>query len=745
MDKYLNYHLHTTYSNASTIDSCNSIESMIIRAKELGQTSFCITEHGNTLSKFESSMLCKKYKMKQIIGTEAYFVLDRLHSWEGKTLDKKTKTPIMVKDKSNAHIIIIAKNRNGYRQINKALSIANTTGFYMKPRIDLQIVKEVLNPNDVIITTACCGGILAKYDMEQIILEFKDFIDAGSFFIEFQAHNTDKQKEYNSAIFELAKKYNIKTTVACDTHVVTEVDEFYRDLILKRKNMIYDDEDGWMLDFPSYEELFYRFKIQGILPDEVIMESLQNTNLIDSMCENYDITEYSLKIPVPIMYRHLSSDDRFKKLKDIIYFEFEEYCKKDSYPNKNKQKYIDAIEYELGEIYGCHTHDYFLLHYEIIKRGRELGGVLTKTSRGSAACYIVNMLLHFTAIDRLQTSLPLLPQRFMTKERLLLSKSAPDIDLNMADPAPFYQATKELIGEEYCYPMIAFGKVQEKTAWKIYAATNGISVETANDVSKSIDEYMTAKKYEEEDSEIDIYDYIPSQYRKEFEDSKHFRAVIENVRQHACGHLVSPINIVEEIGLIKCKDVICAAIEGSIADKLGYVKSDFLIVSVVDIIDKIYKRIGIEQPSPQELLRNLDEKVWDIYSLGYTAEVNQFTANRTKKMMEVFLPKSLNDLSAAVSFIRPGCTSIVDKLVKREPMSFGVKGIDDILYSHTNIGSYVIYQESIMEMLKYAGIDKKETYSLLKAISKRKPEVIQTAKETFIEGIVKRIMEDKKE
>ena len=169
-----------------------------------------------------------------------------------------------------------------------------------------------------------------------------------------------------------------------------------------------------------------------------------------------------------------------------------------------------------------------------------------------------------------------------------------------------------------------------------------------------------------------------------------------------------------------------------------------MVVSCIDIIDRIYKRIGIPQPSPQELLKLVDDKVWNIYELGLTFEVNQFTANRTKKYMETYKPRSIEDLSSAVSFIRPGCSSIVDKLVKRENFTFGVKEIDDILFKHTGIGSYVLYQESIMKMLEYAGIDKKDTYVILKSISKKRLEVIQSAKEMFIEGMVKRIMEGNK-
>ena len=244
MDKYFNYHMHSTYSNVSTTDSVTNIECLIKKSIELGQDSFCVTEHGNLLSKYETSFLCKKYKIKQIVGAEFYFVRDRLKEVDGSSIDKKTKLPTKIKDKTNAHIIMIAKNRNGYEQLNTISSWANIDGFYAKPRIDLALINKYVNENDVIITTACCAGFVAKYGTD-IISEFQRFIDAGNFYIEFQAHNTDKQKEYNKIILEYAKSHNIPTTIACDTHIITEEDELYRNLLLRRKNQVYEDESGW--------------------------------------------------------------------------------------------------------------------------------------------------------------------------------------------------------------------------------------------------------------------------------------------------------------------------------------------------------------------------------------------------------------------------------------------------------------------------------------------------------------------
>lgn len=423
--EYFNYHMHSTYSNVSTMDSTNSVESLVIRAKELGQTAFTLSEHGNMISKYESANMCKKYKLKHICAVEAYFVKDRLAETETETIDKKTKLPTRVKDKTNAHMVLIAKTQKGHKQLNTILSYANIDGFYNRARIDLELINKYVDEKDVIITTACCGGFVAKYGIE-IISEFQRFIDAGNFYIEFQAHNTEKQKTYNEIILKYAIENNIPTTVACDTHLINENDDIFRALLLKRKGIRYEEEDGWYLDYPSGEELAYRFEIQNVIPASLIMESFRNTLKIAEECETYDITEYSLKIPIAKPFRHLTNEQRKDKLMEILRAELEDYYSRDEFASNNKQLYEDALVYESGEIFGCETHDYFLSNYLIIKRAKELGGILTKTSRGSAGCYISNMLLHFTAMDKFQFNLPLLPERFMTKERLLLSHSAPD-------------------------------------------------------------------------------------------------------------------------------------------------------------------------------------------------------------------------------------------------------------------------------------------------------------------------------
>ena len=171
------------------------------------------------------------------------------------------------------------------------------------------------------------------------------------------------------------------------------------------------------------------------------------------------------------------------------------------------------------------------------------------------------------------------------------------------------------------------------------------------------------------------------------------------------------------------------------------------MVSIVDILDKIYKRIGIPQHNTTDIVKICEDlpEVYEVYSSGQVFEVNQMGSPRTIKYLEKFQPRNIYDLSVVVAAIRPGAMSLVDKVMDRDNYKIGVPEIDDMLFEHTGIGSYVLYQESIMAMLAYADIPMKETYTLVKAISKKKLGVIQAAKEDFIKGMVKKLMKEEDE
>ena len=300
------------------------------------------------------------------------------------------------------------------------------------------------------------------------------------------------------------------------------------------------------------------------------------------------------------------------------------------------------MEYEYGEIDGSHTADYFLSNHALVDLAvTKYNGQLTTTSRGSASSYYTSKLLGFTTMDRFEAEVPIYPERFVTKERILASHQMPDIDFNVADQKPFVDAAKELFGEHGCYPLLAVGKLGEKSGFKLYADIRGLEPSVANDISKCIDQYNEALKQvddEEDKKDIHIEDYITDpKYLEIFNDSKPYQGIIEQAKCHACGFLLFNGNpnqkdvigygdIRYEIGLIRCqsestgKSTIVANIEGGLLDSYGYVKDDFLIVDVVGIIYKLYQNIGMKVPTVSQLRKMVqeDELTWRMYEIGAT-------------------------------------------------------------------------------------------------------------------------------
>jgi len=745
---YVNLHVHSHHSNIVSPDVVITEEALVKKAYDLGMKSLALTDHGTTIGKIAFAKACKKYHIKPIFGMEGYFVKDINKEIE-KTIMVRGKEKISVqKDNKNGHILFLAKNEKGLEQINELMSDSYLFGFYSKPRCDIAMINKYLNPKDVIVSSACIGGFLSKED-EDILEHFKEFIDNGNFYLEFQPHNNEKQIAYSKKILEYHEKYKIPILATNDTHALDDKTVEFRDGFLKSKNIIYEEESGgWYIDFPAYAEMFNRFIEQGVLSQEQVIEAIENTNVINEQIEYVDILDDSFKIPILKKYENYTLQERHNILKELCFAKFDQYKNSTSHILEEFElEYIKGIEYELKEVEKCGMADYFLINYEIIQLAtNKYDGVITKTSRGSSSCFFINFLLGFTAMDRfLFSKLPLFPERFLTAERILDARTPPDVDHNVADPIPFILAAKELLGEDHVYPMIALGLYRVKSSWKLFSRINNIDADSANEVSKSIEAWEKAVKYadEEHKDEIIVDDFIPEEYSEVFESSKDARSIIDNIKPHPCGLLISPYNLRKKFGLITVgrgeNKITCVAIEG-IAEKLGYLKLDMLTVSVVDILSKIYKKIGIKQHSPQELLEEVekDPSIMEIYSNGITAEVNQMTSPRTIKFLKDFQPKTIYDLSTVVAAIRPGAMSVVDRMMSRSDYSYRIDEIDELLSTHTGSAPAIIYQESIMSLLKLANIDTAEAYKILKAISKKKIDVIKAVEEKFVDAMKKR-------
>lgn len=740
MNNYENYHSHKMFTNKVVPDSPAYYEDYINRALELGQTVVTSVEHGYQGNYYQlNELICKKNielqkrrdngednvpnNLKFVFGTEAYWVKDR-HE----------------KDRSNCHMIILAKTEKGRKAINLMLSKANEDGMFAgRPRIDFELLFE-LPKDDVFITTACIAYWNKYDDINEITLKFKEYF-GNNFYLEVQNHNTIQQQELNKKILEIARENNISIIAGMDTHYIYEEDYKKRNDILHYKHIYYDDEDGWFMDYPSYDEAFNRFKNQGILNDIEIYEALNNTNII----KDFDYLDLGLKtikndkgeyelysdIKLPTIYPNKTQKEKDNILIKTIYNEWNKYKEEENIVDEEDIKqHIDGIKYELGEVLKTGMGDYFTLHYEGIKRGVELyNGKITKRGRGSAVGFFINTLLGFSKVDRFKAPIKLYPERFLTSTRILQTRALPDIDNNIADAEPFEHAFKDLLGEHGIYPMIAFGTLKKSSAVKLYMGAKDEPAYIQDEVSKQLQQYDEKLKYCENDEDrdnINIEDYISKEYIHYINDSKSYQGIVVQASPHPCAHILLNGDIREEIGIVRCeskaskKSVLVACIDGTTADHYKFLKTDLLIVDVVGLTEAIWERIGEKSISNTELEKRVaskeGKKTWDIYKNGYTLCVNQCEKDGTKKKCMRYKMKNTGEVSAFVAGVRPGFKSLFNNFLDRKPYTTHVPELDELLKDSY---SYMLYQESIMAFLNWLGIDMKDTYEIVKNISKK--------------------------
>lgn len=749
-----NYHCHKSFSNLFTSfkDSSMSYDDYAKRAVELGQEVLSSVEHGWQGNYLRCYQAAKKYGLKFVYGTEAYWVRDRHEA-----------------DRTNAHIIILAQTLEGIYQINEMLSCANEDGYYAVPRVDPELLRK-LNPDDVFITTACVA-FWGKLDKETRELRWhyggdennsdemmRLFEELAGYFksslaLEVQCHNTAWQKQINQLCLKLSKQHHIPLICGLDSHYIYDSQKQERRYLreetgVKSFDEDYEFESGVYEDYPDEQTVVQRFREQGVLNEDEIREAIDMT---DTICF-FDEIEFDTSRKLPTIYPELSQEERNQKYLDLVWGAWKRDKEKYLASGHPESEYIEAIKKETDIITSTGVADYFILDHEIIKLGKKKGGYVTPTGRGSASSFFTNTLLGLSTIDRVSIPIPLFPERFVTADRL--KTSLPDIDTNESDQAPFAEAQRELLEAAggQAYPMIAYGTLKYKSAFKLFARTQGVPADIANEVAKQIDEYERALKEAEDDDEresITIGDYVTPEFEEYIEKSAPYRGIVVSKSQAPCAFMVYSGDIRREVGIMRInanqgkKVVYCTVIDGYTAEDFGYVKNDHLIANVVDINAECMRRAGLPQYTSRELMdliRN-DNATWDILAKGYTQGINQCQGVGTTDKLMIYKPRSVQDMAAFVAAIRPGFKSMVNKFLHREKFSYSVPSFDSILHNDTSGSSWMLYQENTMQALSMAGLPMDETYPIIKAISKKKVAVINSAKERFLKGFAEYIIE----
>ena len=628
-----------------------------------------------------------------VYGAELYMVKDRKE-----------------KDNANYHIVIIAKNQDGFYELNEIMSESNRSGFYYKPRIDIELIKR-LNPNNFFITSACVGGILRPSDDMKTLFEAVYGHFGNNFYLEVQNHPFDIQINHNRNMLMLKQHYNMQIIHANDSHYIYPEQAKDRVKFLNGKGINYGDEDNFVLDFPDYDTVVERYKKQGLLSDWQIKEAIDNTLIFDE-CEEL---HFDKEIKMPTIYPNYTQKEKDKELAKHL---SEKWKKEKINVDKSRwQEYQNGIAFEYKIIKDTQMADYFLFNEKMVELAKEkYGGVLSRTGRGSAVSFYINKLLGFTEIDRFAAPVPLYPTRFMSTARILETRSLPDIDQNWADVSAPILASKELLGEDGIYYMYALGTMKESSAFRNLCRAYDIPMDEYNEVGKNLDAFRNDKKW-----------------KPIIDEAQKYIGTIESISPSPCSFVLSNKPLSRELGLIRVGNELCACIDGYTSDVWKFLKNDYLTVKVWKIISDFYKMIEQPIPNIRELLQKVDDRTWKLYEYGMTATLNQADTDISTSMLKRYKPHTDAEMSAFVAAIRPGFASLVNTFLDREPYSTGVTEIDEILQPSYH---FMLYQESIMAFLVWCGMKEDHTYDIIKKISKKKftPDAKEELRQELLAG-----------
>lgn len=742
--QYENYHAHTCYSNFLTqLDSPVFIKDYAKYNSEHEMQTLCVCEHGNRSNAWEQLDFGLKYELKPIVAAEAYFVPDNNPE---------------LKDNRNYHLMIVCKNNRAFKPLNYIFSQANINGFYGKARIDWNLL-ETLNPNDYIITTACIGGLCRDENYLNYCKRMKNMF-GNNFYLEIQHHLNQSQINHNKKILDVYNSLHIPLIFGTDSHYINKEDKILRDELLNSLPNSYSKgyDDEFELHIPTPDEAYNNFVQQNVFTRARIEEAMENTlQLREFEGFTFDKTR---KFPIAKDKQNLTQEQRNYIYQKLV---CDGYIKQFGMPNDEEKK---ELRKEMDVVINTGSADYFIGLHDMIKRGIELGGVLTTTSRGSACGFVSNAALGLTTINRLHVPVPIYPERFVTADKLKVAM--PDIDSNITNVEAFEQAGREIFGEHSCYPMIAYGTNKTLSAFKMLARAKNIEPSIADEISKQISAYELEKKHaienNEDDPEYDvdedvlIENYIDKQYLDIIADSRNYQGIIVSSSLHPCAHLVYHSDLREDIGVVSLKPKtgskerqLCLYIDGITADNYGYCKSDLLRVTVVKLIRRTFDRIGFPVMTADELIKATenDKRVWDMYANGFTQGLNQCERPKTTERCMTFKPKNIVELCAFVAAIRPGAKSMVDDYVHRKLHTYNIPALDNLLRingatGNTGKSSFLFYDEQILILGQAAGIEPSRSYSLLKHIKKKHHDQVAAFKDDFIPGFMKYLKEQQK-
>ena len=774
MGQFTHLHVHTQYS---ILDGAAAIKPLLKRAKELGMTALAITDHGNMYGVKEFHDAAEKEGIKPILGCEVYVA-------GGSRFDKSGK------DDRGDHLILLAKNLEGYHNLSKIVSYAFTEGFYYRPRVDKELLR--LYHDGIICCSACLGGELPQAimrgDMQEARRVVEEFVSifGEDYYLELQLHQSgiprideqvyENQKKVNAALLQLAAEYGVKYICSNDVHFIMADDAPAHDRLICL-NTGRDLDDPNRMRYTWQEYLKSEEEMAALFPDHP--EALATTAEIAGKVEEYSLEHNPLmpNFPIPddfdvpldqlketfrkkikdeavlaeidrctdsldeVVGRHPELSDQLTIAKQFRYLEHLTYKGAERRYGTLSDAVRKRIEYELSTIEWMGFPGYFLIVWDFIRAAREMG-VSVGPGRGSAAGSVVAYSLTITNIDPMKYDL--LFERFLNPDRI----SLPDVDVDFDEDgrADVLHYVVEKYGSKRVAQIVTFGTMAPKAAIKDVARVQKLPLSESNRISKLVPEKpgtTFAKAYKE----------VPELVKEKESDNPLIRDTMKyaeklegSVRQtgvHACGVIIGQDDLEKFAPMAIAKDAELNVVqyEGKLVESVGLIKMDFLGLKTLSIIKDALENIESTTGSRPDIdaIPLDDPLTYDLYSRGETTGLFQFESPGMKKHLRNLKPNRFEDLIAMNALYRPGPMEYIPNFIARkhglEPVTYEIPDMEEYLKDTYGI---TVYQEQVMLLSqKLAGFTGGEADTLRKAMGKKKRDVLDKMKPKFIEGAKK--------
>ena len=661
---YTILHLHTDLSTATTnIDSVTKPKEYIEKAASLGMTSLAFTEHGNILNWAKKKELCEEYGLKYIHGVEAYLT-----------------TTLTEKIRDNYHCCLYAKNYEGVKELNQLITKSfnrQDNHFYYTPRITLDELEST--SDNIIITSACCGGVFGKGDKKIQDRYLKFFINnKDRCYLEIQHHLDEVQVNLNKKLYKLAKDNDLKLVVGTDTHALNEIHAKGRTILQLSKKIKFDDESNWDIVFKTYDELINMYKKQNAIPMEEVLIALENTNKIANEIEEFEIDKsYKYpklwKNPEETLINKIKKGIKNRGLDKLDNFETE---------------YIPRIKEELKTYKHNKAIDFLLLDTDIKEYARSKG-IYPGYSRGSVSGSLIAYILGMTDMDSVKHKLNF--QRFMNEERVSLADVDTDWSPENREFIKQYIYNKEGL---YCADIVTFNTVALKGSIRDCGRALNIPLNEIDEICKNIE--TDEDKYRE-------------QYKELFEYVDIVNGTVVSIGNHPCGLIVCDKPLEDIVGLMTLStcDYPVSMLNMKEIDSQNFVKLDLLALDNITLINETCRLANIERLTPDNI-NDEDEKVWmsirdntlGIFQWEGTGEnyIKDLFSDETIKRIKKINPnfKYIDLFSVGNGAIRPAGSSYRMELAKGTFKDNGHEALNKLLAP--TLG-FLIYQEQIIDFL----------------------------------------------